>query len=520
MKKFLIAIGCFAIALLLCIVQMEIVQALTTAPQRIVYSGHLLDSSANPITTPHTVRFSFWSSRDHVAGDTTAAGAINTAAANYAGWNEVHTVTPNAQGYFTVELGTVTPLPGWDTFDISVLLNMFLQVEVKAAANPDTAYELMDVNVSDATNDRSPIDSVPFALNADFIDQREIGTGSGDIAILEEGDVFPTAVIPGGTNSGKFVLDFDTTETNEISLQFGNGIGRQLTYNIPGDYFNFGTDVTIQGDLTVTGLINNIDISSISDSHLKVSSGAGLTAAVSSGSYRISGNITNYNGTTGVSLTDNTTNYMFFTSTGLNVNTIGFPTNRSFIPLAAVVTSGGSVSSVTDRRVLQSDDREQTVEYVLHPLFEGASYQGDSTDNVGRMFVDYDAANLVNFYQWTSTLGTLQDYDISVRIRVPSDFTAWEDNSISLDYRSSTANPLDNQLDIEVYDTAGALVTLSGSTTNLVSTTWANTQVEFLGTPTWTPGQDMLVKLKVHARSDNQMHVGDLQLNLRELKQI
>ncbi|TSC57268.1 MAG: hypothetical protein Greene041662_1001, partial [Candidatus Peregrinibacteria bacterium Greene0416_62] len=160
--------------------------AATTAPQRIVYNGHLLDSSASPVTTAVSVRFSFWNSADYVTGDV-SAGAINTSAATYASWNEVHTVTPNSQGYFSLEMGSVTSLPDFSGISAETLLSLYLQVEVKASSAANTAYELLDFDTASTTSDRSPMRSVPFALNSAVVDKREVGTGSGNIAILGPG---------------------------------------------------------------------------------------------------------------------------------------------------------------------------------------------------------------------------------------------------------------------------------------------------------------------------------------------
>src|SRR3989338_2651826 len=214
-------------------------EAATTVPLRIVYNGHLLSSNGSPVTTAHTVRFSFWSSADSQSSDITGAGDVNTSAATYQGWTEVHTVTPDSNGYFTVNLGSVTALPDIRSFSPAVLQSLFLQVEVKASASANTAYEVMDVNSADTAVDRSPVASVPFSLNADYLDQREIGTGSGNIPILGPGNVFNTATIPGGTNSGKFIIDFDNTESGDITLQFGGTLSKTLSYSQANSYFRF-----------------------------------------------------------------------------------------------------------------------------------------------------------------------------------------------------------------------------------------------------------------------------------------
>jgi hypothetical protein len=494
--------------------------AATTAPQSIVYNGHLLDSSGSPVASPVSVRFSFWNSTDHQAGDVTGAGAINTASSSYAGWNEVHTVTPNSQGYFSVQMGSATTLPDFSTLSTSTLLNLHLQVEVKASGASDTSYELLDFNTASDSEDRSPMRSVPFALNANLLDKREIGTGSGNIALLGPGGTFAEARIPGGTTAGEFVMDFDNTESSSISLQFGSTLAKTLKYDISNARFNFNDSVRIEGDLTVTGLINGVNIAGLGnsvDTYLKVSSGAGLTVSVGGGTFRLNGSVTNFAGQSNVVVANNATNYLFFGSGGLLVSTAGFPADESAIRLAEVQTTGGSVTSVTDRRILSSDDRERTVERFVHAEFPNASYQGDATNNVGQMKVSHDNITKRNFYAWTSTRDILQDYDIFVRVTLPSDFVGWVDNPLRFSYRSTSDDTANNRLDITVYDTNGAPVTLSGSAVNLASTAWAGREVEFMDGATWTPGQDMLLKFTVSARQNFQIHVGSFRLQHREL---
>lgn len=494
--------------------------ALSTGPQTHVYNGHLLDSSGDPITTAHAVRFSYWTSADYQTGDTTATGAVNTAASNYASWYEVHTVTPDSNGYFSVALGSGTSLPDLAAMNTSDLASLYLQVEVKASASADTAYELLDVNTLVPTIDRSPVLSVPFSLNADLLDQRDTGTASGSIPVIGSGGVFSESLIPNGLTRDLFTIDTDDSATTLISLQFGESLGKTLSWDIVNSRFSFNDDVYIDGDLTVTGLINGVDISSLASgsdqSQLKVSSGAGLQISIAAGTYRLNGNRTNYNGGSGIAVTDETTNYVFLGSGGLAVNTSGFPGDESVITLAEVVTTGGAITIIRDRRAFNTDDREQSIQRTLNPEFEGASYVGDGSNNIGQLSVQHDDTNKRNYYQWTSTRTSLQDYDVVIAIPVSADFVRWGSGSlkpITLDYRSSDASNTENQLDIEVYDTAGTQVTLSGSVTDLAGTSWNTTQIEFTGSPTWTVGEDLLIKIRMSAKDNAQMHLGRIQLN-------
>jgi|GEM_PF-554635 len=493
-------------------------RAATSAPQNHVYNGRLLDASGNPVTTAHTIRFSYWNSADLIAGDVTATGAINVGSVRYANWTETQTVTPDSKGYFSVSMGSVTALPNVENMSLSTLLSLYLQVEVKASAAANTAYEVLDPNNADTTVDRSSVLSVPFALNADKLDRRDIGTGSGSIPLLQSGGVLPTSATPAGTNSNFFTIDADSTAATSITLKFGETLAKTLTYDIVNSRFTFNSSVRVEGNLTVTGLINGVDVSTLatsSDRYLRVSSGAGLSIVVSAGSYRINGTMVNFAGTGSMNIRNAATNYIFLTSTGVNLSVVGYPATKSFLPLAEVLTSGGTIQSVTDRRILSSDNREEAVQDVLHPEFKNASLVGDETSNVGQLMIANDSVSLRNYYSWTSTRTTLQDYDIVVKYRLPAQFIRWT-NGIYVTYRSTTALSADNALEVQVYDTAGAAVTLTGTPTNLASTAWTTAQFQFQGTPTWTAGQDITIKFKVSAKNNEQIHLGALQIDYRK----
>lgn len=507
------------IALLMVGGAQSIAYAATTTPTTHVYNGRLLDSSGTAITTAHSIRFSYWKSVDFLSSDLTGAGAIDTGASNYAGWQETHTVTPNAQGYFSVALGSVSALPNFGTMPTQTLLSLYLQVDVKASASPDTSYELLDVDGTDATIDRSGVLSVPFAENSDMIDQREIGTGSGNIAILGSGGTFPVATVPGGTNASSFTLDADSTETSSIALTFGATLQKKLTYDIVNTTFRFNDDVEVQGNLTVTGLINGVNITQLQSATgaLKASSGGGLNLNVSNGSYRLNGVLTNYTGGM-IVMPGSATKVVFFGSGGLAYGT-AFPTDESFIPVAQVTTSAGSILSILDRRALSSDDREQELSVTFAPGYEKATYVGDGGDNVGQLSLSNDAVTLKNFYLWTSTKSTLQDYDVIVKVPVPDTFVRWQNSTpISLQYRSTSASSATNKLDIQIYDTSGAAVTLTEPVSSLANTSWTTSSIGFSGSPTWTPGQEFSIRLKMSAKDAAQMHLGSLKLSFVELQ--
>jgi hypothetical protein len=486
------------------------------------YKGTLLDSSGHAVTSPVNIRFSYWKSVDYISTDTTSTGAINSGATSYLHWNEVLTITPSATGYFSVVLGKTNALPNLSQLGEGVLKLLSLQVEVKLATAPNTSYELLDADSNDPLVDRSRTLPVPLARNSDFLDQHDTGTGASDIPVLNNNGQLLFSTIPGGTTVDFFTIDNDNSSTNLIELKFGSSLGKKLSYNVLLNTFIFNANLEVQGSLTVTGLINGVDITSLGGSAnaLQASSGGGLNLNVSAGGYRLRGQITNYAGGT-IGLAPNATNYVFFGSGGLQKSTSAFPTDESVINIAQVVTSAGAILSVTDRRVTQSDDRERNVQAVYSPLFEKTTYQGDGSDNVGQLVDSHDNISLKNFYEWTSTRPTLQDYDIILRVPVSQNFIRWQNdgttNPITINYRSTSADSSNNKLDITAYDTNGTPLSFSGSTTSLASTSWSTAQLEFNGSPTWTAGQEFLLRLKVSAKDNFQMHVGSIKMNYVDL---
>jgi len=227
-----------------------------TTPNTIVYEGLLLDSSGNARTTTHTIRFSFWKSGDWVSTDT-ATGAINTSASNYGGWYETQSFTPNSDGRFSVKLGDGTALPTPDFVN-----HKYLQVEIKNAAEADTAYQLMDPsNDSGAdSDDRKVIGSSFYSRNAERVQDRTIGTGSGNLIVLGFDGKIGLAQMGSGTETLGFTINANNDAADAV-LTFGNDLGAEmLTFSDTNNRFEFTDDLYVAGTLTVTGAMSGASL--------------------------------------------------------------------------------------------------------------------------------------------------------------------------------------------------------------------------------------------------------------------
>lgn len=251
----------------------ELLYAATTTPATINYQGRLLNSLNVPLNGSYTFRFSLWNTADWVGGDTTGGGAINNGSAGYAGWQEAHTLTTGTFGLFNMSLGSTTPFPNFNANT-----HKYLQVEVKTTGSPDTSYEILDPqgNTGD-TVDRKTIHNQAYAENADTVDNAEVGTSAGDLAVLGAGGIWDISRIPAGTNTDIFQIDAnDNAPGGVVQLTFGSALmNKVLSYDPNGvaaadGWFNFSDDVNIQGNLTTTGTINGVNLSNIPFTNLAV----------------------------------------------------------------------------------------------------------------------------------------------------------------------------------------------------------------------------------------------------------
>ena len=225
--------------------------AASTTPDIMMYEGKLLDTNGAAVTTEHSLRISFWTNADYITGDV-ALGVIDSGAANYGGWQEVQTITPNSNGIFSVELGSETSLPTID-FDS----HKYLQVEIKASADAITEYELLDSDSSSDTIDRQTIGSLPYSKNSEAVGGKSVGTSEDELAVLGTNGKWSPAQIPDNVYHEIFTLDSDNTietaGTGTIDLNFGDTLNKVLSYDIDNSQFDFNDSVNIQGDLNITG---------------------------------------------------------------------------------------------------------------------------------------------------------------------------------------------------------------------------------------------------------------------------
>jgi hypothetical protein len=164
----------------------------------------------------------------------------------------------------------------------------------------------------------------------------------------------------------------------------------------------------------------------------------------------------------------------------------------------------------------------------LSPEYPGATLTGDGGSNSGTMTTDFcengassdipntntgvcnTSGDIHNYYSWTTSQGSAQDYDIWVRWRIPDNFAAWSSNPIQV-YAKRT-DSTNNAVTVYVYDTAGAIENSGG--TQVAGTNWTLTAVESSFAGTYTAGSYMTIRIVMTADTGgDSVQVGEINLN-------
>lgn len=474
-KNKIFPIGLLASLLLTSTVSAAPPPGATTAPYTVSYSARLTNSSGVAITTARDIRFSLWSDNDFDPTDLLVGGGIDPAAVGFTGWTETYTVTPDSNGIFHVRLGSISTLPN---FTLST--DVYLQVDVKKTTDPDTSYEVLDPDGNTANlTDRYPLDSAAFAINADTVDNADVGSAAWNIPQLDGGGFLPVSTIPLGTNEDSFTLDNNNTVgAGSIILRFGAALNKILEYDNVLGRFNFNDNVNVTGNFTVTG---NADFSTSNEFHMREVPNKLLAAC-----------------TTVKELVLDTTENKIYTCTAIGAPGTWFA--------AAGATTAAYAKSL-----------------VYEPEYADTVYNPDGTSNNGKLEIKYvdtdgDPGNLnFNYYKWTTLQAGMNDMDLVMRVQLPEDFTGWQATPVEFTYNTASAVLADNRLDVSLFDTLGANVPLTGASALATAGTAATSSITFGGAPTFTAGQTITIVVKLSADNLGEANASKIKLNYNGL---
>ncbi len=221
--------------------------------------------------------------------------------------------------------------------------------------------------------------------------------------------------------------------TTNIELRFGTNLNATMMYDRSNSRFDFSKSVYIHGDLTATGSLTI------------------LKNAV------IKGNLSGASLTVGGPLTLNGVAYTMPTSHGSNGTYLKENGSGALTWTAISTTGSGSAS--------------------LQPIYPNAVYFSSGAALVGQLTNLYDSTNKENYYHWTSTSSAFNTYWIAVRVRLPANFSSWDTvKPIEFRYRTATSSSSDNAMRLDMLDTSGNPVTLTGNG-GLAAVSWTTATI-------------------------------------------
>lgn len=242
---------------------------------------------------------------------------------------------------------------------------------------------------------------------------------------------------------GNVTINADA-DSNDSILTFGNASGNQtLSYLNSSQRFRFSRSVSVVG--------------SISGSTLRVDGNAQVGSLSASGTIRTEGAISGATLNIGGALT-------------LRGITYNAPTTNS----AGQLTNDGA-GNLTWTNVEVGNGSGLIMS--MHPEYPNAVYFSSGANYIGQLYGSGGTTGLENSYVWNSTKATLQDYWISVRVRIPDNFSSWDPvKPIEFRYKTGTASAANNHLTVRMKDTAGADVALTNGS-GLAATSWTTASI-------------------------------------------
>jgi len=153
---------------------------------------------------------------------------------------------------------------------------------------------------------------------------------------------------------------------------------------------------------------------------------------------------------------------------------------------------------------------------VLSAEYPGAVLSADGTSNVGSMISDSEgtASNSMNYYEWSSSETSLNDYDVRVRFTLPSDFSSWGSGWVLFNYATEATGTTNNKLDFYVYEESSA--TVDGSLTGQASPSagvWNTATIAGSGLDECTgAGTTCMFVIKMSSANDSYARVGDIEI--------
>ena len=205
---------------------------------------------------------------------------------------------------------------------------------------------------------------------------------------------------------------------------------------------------------------------------------------------------------------------------------------------ADTTTLAATGVTFTSNGILYSANARPSRLVTLSPEYPGATFTPDGTNNNGSLSSDFcsggarmninpavcgGAAGTAtqNYYQWTTSQASVQDYDVYVRYQIPSDYDATNaDGGISnlkvWGWGTTTAN---ESVTVALFTDASGTACSTSSNAVTAAGTWVQATIASpKGSCTINPGDMVTFRVRLIAGTNNFARAGNISFGYRSIK--
>lgn len=442
--------------------------------QQLNFQGRLLNSDGTLIENDtYSVVFSLYTTDE-------GGGAI---------WSETQSVT-TTQGLFRVSLGSVNSLA-------SVNFNQdALYLGIKVGADPEMSP-------------RMRLHSTPYAFEAKRVNGLTVTNNGNNTLNIANGKTatFNNSIAFSGTDGTTFTLPGSSTTLvgTDTSQTLSNKTLDGLTlsgfnYN-GGILYTNGSGVVAQTAVGSAGQClqsngggspvwdacgDTIDPDSLDFSDFSDTMTLDASTSINLGAFNLS-------------------------STGTGGLNFGHSGGTSFTANITIGSSGNTVS-ISPTGIVLAGTARPSKEIIITPEYTQATLTSNGATNTNGTLVGDNtgaADDFRNYYEWTSSEASLQQYTIAARVKLPLDFDEWDTNAFSLEYQTGTASTAENAVSATITPATEADTNHACDlSTDRASTTWTTTNMTCSGSTlssgsyTWDDaGETAIIRVTVKASS-------------------